>query len=139
MLRKRQRISYKQMSDINVTPFVDVMLVLLIVFMVTAPLLNVGVPVDLPDSKAKALADKSEPVVLSISAQGHLYIQKSPTPLKKLGERLMAITQRNTQTTIYVRADKKINYGIVMQVIGELNGYGFNKISLVTNLVRDTK
>ncbi len=136
-MRRRPRLSYKQMSDINVTPFVDVILVLLIVFMVTAPLLNVGVPIDLPDSNARALPEKKEPIVISISDSNHIYIQKSLTPFSKLGARLMAITHRNPQTTLYIRADRQIPYGTVMKVIGELNAHGFNQVVLVSSMVKN--
>ncbi|MEI8320861.1 MAG: biopolymer transporter ExbD [Alphaproteobacteria bacterium] len=132
MRGRNRNTPHKQISDINVTPFVDVVLVLLIVFMVTAPLLNVGVPIDLPDSNAQALPDKTEPIVISIAENGLIYIQKAQTSLPKLGARLMAITQRNKETALYIRADRKISYGMVMKVIGELSAYGFNKVSLVS-------
>ena len=110
------------MSDINVTPFVDVMLVLLIVFMVTAPMLTVGVPVNLPDSNADSLPDDKEPLTLTINSKGEIFIQKTKIGFSELIPKLLAISKNRTDTRIYVRGDKNIDYGRVMEVMGKLSG-----------------
>ncbi|MDC0986554.1 protein TolR [Alphaproteobacteria bacterium] len=122
------------MSEINVTPFVDVMLVLLIVFMVTAPLMTVGVPVDLPRTKAAMITDTEEPLVISVDAEGVIYIQDTPVPLEKLAARLIAITGSNPEIRIFVRGDKSIDYGTVLMVMGRVNAAGFKKVSLLAKL-----
>ena len=122
---------YKPMADINVTPMVDVMLVLLVVFMVTAPLLTVGVPVDLPQTKAQQLNEPKEPLVISITAEGKIYLQNSEIESDALVPRLQAITNNNPSATIYVRGDRNINYGRVLEVMGLINGAGFSKVSLI--------
>ena len=122
------------MSEINVTPFVDVMLVLLVVFMVTAPLLTVGVQVDLPKTKAQPMTQAEEPLVISIDAEGILYIQDTSVELEQLVPRLVAITQNKPDTRIYVRGDRSVNYGRVMEVMGRVNNAGFTRVALVTEL-----
>ncbi len=123
------------MAEINVTPLVDVMLVLLIIFMVTAPLLNAGVPVDLPDSNAKALDQQPQQVNLSITTEGRVYIDQAEVDPGTLGERLAAIPRGadGKPPLVTLRADRRLDYGTVMGVMGELNHAGFNAISLVTN------
>ena len=128
------RYKYSRMSEINVTPFVDVMLVLLIVFMVTAPLMTVGVPVDLPKTKAATITDTEEPLVISVDAEGVIYVQDTPVPLEKLAARLVAITGLNPEIRIFVRGDKSIDYGTVMAVMGRVNSAGFKKVSLLAKL-----
>ena len=130
----RRRVSYQPMSEINVTPFVDVMLVLLIVFMVTAPLLTVGVPVDLPKTQAQSIADSVEPLVVSVNAEGEIFIQDTTVELKNLIPRLSAITENKADTRIYVRADRTIAYGRVMEVMGRINNAGFTRVALITEL-----
>lgn len=125
---------YRPMSDINVTPMVDVMLVLLIVFMVTAPLLTVGVPVDLPKTKAASINDSTEPLVLSIDKSGKLFIQETEIEIDALVPRLQAITNNNPDVRIFVRGDKNIDYGTVMQVMGRLSSAGFTKVALLAKL-----
>ena len=122
----------KPFSDINVTPFVDVMLVLLIIFMVTAPLLTVGVQVDLPETNADSLPSDSEPLELTISKDGNIFIQETEVTIKELIPKLIAITDNRLDTKIYVRGDEIINYGKVMRVLGELSGSGFSKVALIT-------
>ena len=122
----------KPFSEINVTPFVDVMLVLLIIFMVTAPLLTVGVQVDLPESNADSLQSDNEPLELTISKDGNIYIQETEINIKELIPKLIAITDNRLDTKIYVRGDEVINYGKVMRVLGELSGSGFSKVALIT-------
>ena len=123
---------YTPMSEINVTPFVDVMLVLLIVFMVTAPLLTIGVPVDLPQTKAKPLAEERAPLTLTINNEGKIFLQEQETELGVLVERLRAIADVSRDTRIYVRGDKSVAYGRIMEVMGTINGAGFNRVALVT-------
>jgi biopolymer transport protein TolR len=122
------------MAEINVTPMVDVMLVLLIIFMVTAPLLVAGVPVNLPDTRAKGLEQEKEPTQLSLDAEGKLFIGDKETAMAELPQRLAAIAAKNEAEPpqVFLRADKKLDYGQVMKVMGELNRAGLNKVSLVT-------
>lgn len=120
------------MSEINVTPFVDVMLVLLIIFMVTAPLLVVGVQVDLPRTGARSLSEDREPLAVTLTADGTLFVQETEIPIGALVPRLQAIAENNTDVRIYVRADQSIAYGRVMEVMGTLNSAGFSRVALVT-------
>ena len=122
------------MSEINVTPMVDVMLVLLVVFMVTAPLRTVGVPVDLPKTDAQQISTPEEPVVITIDANNRVYIQETEVPLENLAARLAAITGANPDTKIYVRGDRSIAYGRIMEVMGSVSQAGFKKVSLLANL-----
>ena len=130
----RRRSSYRPVSEINVTPFVDVMLVLLIVFMVTAPLLTVGVPVDLPKTKAKSIAESEEPLVITVNAEGAVFIQDTEVAIENLVPRLKAITENKADTRIYLRGDKDINYGRVMEVMGTVNLAGFTRVALIAEL-----
>ena len=130
----RRRSSYRPVSEINVTPFVDVMLVLLIVFMVTAPLLTVGVPVNLPKTKAKSIAESEEPLVITVNAEGAVFIQDTEVAIENLVPRLRAITENKADTRIYLRGDKDINYGRVMEVMGTVNIAGFTRVALITEL-----
>ncbi len=132
----RRRGGYKPLSEINVTPFVDVMLVLLIVFMITAPLLTVGVPVDLPKVKAKSIAEAVEPLVITVDAAGAIFIQDTEVELKNLVPRLAAITDNKADTRIYVRGDKSIDYGRVLEVMGTVNVAGFTRVALIAELPR---
>lgn len=122
---------YRPMSEINVTPLVDVMLVLLIVFMVAAPLLTVGVPVDLPQTQAPPITDPKEPLVISINNEGHIYIQDTDVPTESLVPRLQAITGANPDALVYVRADKSIDYGRVLEVMSLISAAGYRKVSLI--------
>jgi biopolymer transport protein TolR len=124
------------MAEINVTPFVDVMLVLLIVFMVTAPLLTVGVPVDLPKTRAPALGQDREPLSVTIKRDGTIFLQKEPIPENQLVDRLMAVAANGYNQRIFVRGDTQANYGKVMQVMGLLAAAGFTHIGLVTDVVK---
>jgi biopolymer transport protein TolR len=123
----------RPMSEINVTPFVDVMLVLLIVFMVTAPLLTVGVPVDLPQTRAKSLGEDREPLAVSIDNGGQVFLQNTPIGIDDLVPKLMAISSNGYNQRIFVRGDKAVDYGKVMEVMGLLNAAGFTRIGLVTD------
>ena len=119
------------MSEINVTPFVDVMLVLLIVFMVTAPLLTVGVQVDLPETKASTIKGNDEPLAVSISIDGKVYIQDTETSVDSIVAKLRAISDTNSDLRIFVRGDAQVNYGRVMEVMGVINAAGFRKVALI--------
>ena len=124
------------MSEINVTPFVDVMLVLLIVFMVSAPLLTVGVPLDLPQSQAKSLDQDREPLTVSVNVQGQLFLQNSEIKVEDLVAKLKAITDARggSDARIYVRGDKKVDYGTMMRVMGRLSAAGYHRVALVTEV-----
>ena len=126
------RKKHNPMSEINVTPFVDVMLVLLIIFMVTAPLLTVGVEVNLPDTKAVAVAGDDEPLAISITETGEIYLQDTQVPLETLVPRLQAITGQNFDLRIFVRGDAGINYGRVMEVMGTINKAGYRRVAMIT-------
>ena len=122
------------MAEINVTPFVDVMLVLLIIFMVTAPLLTVGVPVDLPKTKAAVLNKTDEPLVISVNSKGEIFVQKAKVPKEKFIPRLIAVTDANPEIRIFVRGDKSLEYGRVMEIMGAVSAAGFKKVSLLAQL-----
>jgi len=124
------------MSEINVTPFVDVMLVLLIVFMVTAPLLTVGVPVDLPKTKAQALGQDREPLSVTIRKGGRIYVQNTPVGDDDLVPRLTAISANGYDQRIFVRGDKAVDYGRVMEVMAMISAAGFTHIGLVTDVAK---
>jgi biopolymer transport protein TolR len=134
--RGRGRLKRRAMAEINVTPFVDVMLVLLIVFMVTAPLLTVGVPVDLPKTRARALGQDREPLQVTIAKNGRIYLQKLPVEEDALVAKLTAIAGAGYDQRIFVRGDRQVDYGRVMTVMGELSAAGFTHIGLVTDVSR---
>ncbi len=127
-----KRSEREPMSEINVTPFVDVMLVLLIIFMVTAPLLTVGVQVDLPETSADTLPEESEPLTLTINSKGEVFIQETKIEFDNLIKKILAVSNNRTDTRIYVRGDKTINYGRVLEVMGILSGSGFTKVALIS-------
>ena len=135
---KHARRVHRPMSDINVTPMVDVMLVLLVVFMVTAPLLTVGVPISLPKTKAGAINDRVEPMTISINAQGVIYIQETATTMEGLSARLRSLHNSKPDTTIFVRADRGLPYGRVMELMGLVAQNGFSKVSLITDQATQT-
>ena len=120
------------MSDINVTPMVDVMLVLLVIFMITAPLLTTGVQVDLPKTRTAQVEGQDEPIAISIDRKGRIFIQDAEVTLETLAPRLTAITERNREVRLFVRGDEQIAYGRVMAVIGALHQAGFGKVALLT-------
>ncbi len=120
------------MSEINVTPFVDVLLVLLIIFMVAAPLLTVGVPIDLPETRASAMNPETQPITISVNENGQIYLQETEIPLEEVVAKLNAIATTGYEERIYVRGDKTTNYGTVMQVMARIQAAGYTKIGLVT-------
>ena len=121
----------KSISEINVTPFVDVMLVLLVIFMITAPLLTVGVHVDLPETKASTIKGNDEPLAVSVDRDGKVYIQDSETTVDEIAAKLRAITSNNSDIRIFVRGDAGVNYGRVMEIMGVINAAGFRKVALI--------
>lgn len=129
------------MAEINVTPMVDVMLVLLIIFMVSAPLLTVGVPIDLPQSQAKSLDQDKEPLTVSVNTKGQVYLQNSEISLAELIAKLQAVAQARggTEARVYVRGDKTVDYGTMMKVMGMLSGAGFHRVALVTEFEQGSK
>ncbi len=134
---RRRRSSYQPMSEINVTPFVDVMLVLLIVFMVAAPLLTVGVPIELPETKAKPLHGDNEPLTVSVTPDGKVFLQDTEIELDTLAPKLIAIAKNGYNERVFVRGDRNVGYGSVMKVMGVLNRAGFKRIGLVTDIEQD--
>jgi len=130
--RRRRTSGHVPMAEINVTPFVDVMLVLLIMFMVAAPLLTVGVPIELPETKAKPLQGDSEPLTVTVQPDGKVYLQETEIELDTLVPKLQAIAKNGFEERIFVRGDKAVGYGKVMRVMGVLNKAGFKRIGLVT-------
>ena len=134
--RGGRRRRARPMSEINVTPFVDVMLVLLIVFMVTAPLLTVGVPVDLPKTKAQALSQDREPLTVTLKRDGNIYLQNTRVAEDDLVPRLTAIASNGYDQRIFVRGDKSVDYGRVMEVMALISAAGFTHIGLVTDVAR---
>jgi biopolymer transport protein TolR len=134
--RGRGRQRRRPMAEINVTPFVDVMLVLLIVFMVTAPLLTVGVPVDLPKTHAQALGQDREPLSVSIRRDGKIYVQNTPVDEDQLVPKLTAISGNGYDQRIFVRGDRSVDYGRVMEIMAMISAAGFTHIGLVTDVAK---
>jgi biopolymer transport protein TolR len=133
---RRGRRRAAVMAEINVTPMVDVMLVLLIIFMVAAPLLTVGVPIDLPQTQAKSLDQDKEPLTVSVNTKGEVYLQNSEIKIEELVPKLQAITSARggNDERIYVRGDRKVDYGTVMRVMGRLSAAGYRRVALVTEV-----
>jgi biopolymer transport protein TolR len=119
------------MTEINVAPFVDVMLVLVIIFMVAAPVLKIGVPIDLPKATLKPLNESKDPLVVTVDGEGNIFIQEAAVPEEALVPRLRALSQVNDDLRIFVRGDRAINYGRVMQVMGMISQAGFSKVALI--------
>ena len=126
----------RAMAEINVTPFVDVMLVLLLVFIVTAPLLTVGVPVDLPKTRAQTLGEGREPLSVTVKRDGKIFLQNTPIAEDELVAKLTAISANGFEQRIFVRGDKAVDYGRVMEVMGLLSAAGFTHIGLVTDVAK---
>ena len=135
-VRSRGRHRTGPMSEINVTPMVDVMLVLLVIFMVTAPLLTVGVQIDLPKTKASIIRGEDEPLAITVDREGQLFLQETKIELEGLLPRLTAITGNNPDVRIFVRGDAAVDYGRVMEVMGTINAAGYNKVALVTRQLK---
>ena len=136
--RRRRRRRHQPVSEINVTPFVDVMLVLLIIFMVAAPLLTVGVPIDLPETRAKALEGDTEPLTISVNSTGQIFLQETEITLEEIVPKLEAIAANGYDERIYVRGDQDADYGTMMKLMGRINAAGFKRLGLVTLEERDS-
>jgi biopolymer transport protein TolR len=132
--RRSRRRTTHVMSEINVTPMVDVMLVLLIIFMVAAPLLTVGVAIDLPQTQAKSLDQDREPLTVTVNDKGQVYLQNTDIKLDELIPKLQAIAKNGGEERIYVRGDKKVDYGTVMRVMGRLSAAGYRRVALITEV-----
>ena len=128
----------QSMSEINVTPFVDVMLVLLIIFMVAAPLLTVGVPIDLPETEAKALNSETQPITVSVNSSGQVFLQETEIPIDEVVAKLEAIATTGYEERIYVRGDTNADYGTVMKVMARISAAGFKNLGLVTLQEQDS-
>lgn len=120
------------MNEINMTPFIDVMLVLLIIFMVAAPLMTVGVPIDLPESRAAVMEGQTKPITISVDAGGKVFVQDAEVPVDQVVERVTTLSKAGADERIFIRGDRTADYGTVMRVMGRLNQAGFKKIGLVT-------
>ncbi len=132
--KQRGRRLAPAMSEINVTPFVDVMLVLLVIFMVTAPLLSVSIPVDLPKTQGKNIQSNKQPLVVTITARSEIYLQETKVTTDTLVAKLQAINGADPETRIFVRGDRGLSYGRIMEVMGALSGAGFKHVALVADL-----
>ena len=132
----KSRINKKRqvISEINVTPFVDVMLVLLIIFMVTAPLLTAGVKVNLPESSANVLSEKTEPITISINKKGQIFLQNKKFSNEELISKLIELKKSNKDLKIFIRGDKSLNYGKIISIMGDINKAGIKKVALITKL-----
>lgn len=136
--RRRRGRKKALMSEINVTPFVDVMLVLLIIFMVSAPLLTVGVPIDLPDTQARAMNADTQPITVSVNSEGQVYLQETEIPIEEVVAKLEAIAKTGYEERIFVRGDRAADYGTVMKVMARISAAGFRNIGLVTLQEQDS-
>lgn len=136
--RRRRGRKKALMSEINVTPFVDVMLVLLIIFMVSAPLLTVGVPIDLPDTQAKAMNADTQPITVSVNSEGKIFLQETEIPIEEVVPKLQAIAKTGYEERIFVRGDRAADYGTVMKVMARISAAGFKNIGLVTLQEQDS-
>ncbi|HET7165170.1 MAG TPA: protein TolR [Pseudolabrys sp.] len=141
VIGRRKHHRRRVMSEINVTPMVDVMLVLLIIFMVSAPLLTVGVPIDLPQSQAKSIEQDKEPLTISVNDKSQIFLQNSEITVEDLVPKMQAVAQARggTEARVYVRGDKKVDYGTMMQVMGRLSSAGFHRVALVTEFEQGAK
>ena len=141
VIGKRKHHRQRVMSEINVTPMVDVMLVLLIIFMVSAPLLTVGVPIDLPQSQAKSLEQDKEPLTVSVTEKGQIFLQNSEIAADDLIAKMQAVAEARggKDARVYVRGDKKVDYGTMMKVMGRLSSAGFHRVALVTEFEQGAK
>jgi biopolymer transport protein TolR len=141
VIGRRKHHRRRVMSEINVTPMVDVMLVLLIIFMVSAPLLTVGVPIDLPQTQAKSLDQDKEPLTISVDDKEKIFLQNAEISVDDLVAKLQAVAQARggTEARVYVRGDKKVDYGTMMKVMGRLSAAGFHRVALVTEFEQGSK
>jgi biopolymer transport protein TolR len=131
---KRKKNIYKPMAEINMTPFVDVMLALLIIFMIAAPLMSVGIPVDLPETTAKQVNDETEPLVITVNKEGEIFVQERKVSINEIVPLLISITKNNPNPRIFVRGDKALAYGHVVKLMGTVTTAGFTRVALVAEL-----
>lgn len=134
VMRLRRRMRGRPMTEINVAPFVDVMLVLVVIFMIAAPLLTVGVPVDLPQAAVDPLNEEKEPLIITVDSEGRVYLQESEIEQDLLIPRLVAVSEANPDLRVFVRGDRAINYGRVMEVMGLVSEAGFSKVALIAEI-----
>lgn len=134
VMRLRRRMRGRPITEINVAPFVDVMLVLVVIFMIAAPLLTVGVPVDLPQAAVDPLNEEKEPLIITVDAEGRVYLQESEIEQDLLIPRLVAVSEANPDLRVFVRGDRAINYGRVMEVMGLVSEAGFSKVALIAEI-----
>jgi biopolymer transport protein TolR len=141
VIGRRKHHRQRVMSEINVPPMVDVLLVLLITFMVSAPLLTVGVPIDLPQSQAKSLEQDKEPLTISVNDKGQVFLQNSEIAIDDLVPKMQAVSEARggTEARVYLRGDKKVDYGTMMKVMGRLSSAGFHRVALVTEFEQGAK
>jgi biopolymer transport protein TolR len=132
--RRSRRRRATVMAEINVTPMVDVMLVLLIIFMIAAPLLTVGVPIELPQTQAKTMDQDKEPLTISVNEKGSVFLQNTEIKVEELVPKLKAIARNGLEERVYVRGDRKVDYGTVMKVMGRLSAAGYRRVALVTEV-----
>lgn len=137
--KRRRGRRVEPFCEINITPMVDVMLVLLVIFMVAAPMMTSGVSVDLPKTNASPIGGQDEPLSISISSSGKIFIQKTPIELRDLREKLTLMLGEKRDTRIFIRGDKSVDYGKVMQAVGEINAAGYNKVALITETIINDK
>ena len=130
--RRRRSRRVAVMNEINMTPFIDVMLVLLIIFMVAAPMMTVGVPIDLPESQAKAMEGQTKPITVSINAKGQVFVQDDEVTADTVVAKVQTLARAGTDERVYIRGEKTADYGLIMRIMGRLNSAGFKKIGLVT-------
>ena len=133
-MRLRRRLRGRPMTEINVAPFVDVMLVLVVIFMIAAPLLTVGVPVDLPKAAVNSLNEEKEPLIITLDAEGRVFLQESEVEQDVLIPRLVAVSNANPDLRVFVRGDRTINYGRVMEIMGMVSEAGFSKVALIAEI-----
>ena len=136
---KSGRRKKAMLSEINITPMVDIMLVLLVIFMITSPMMVAGINVDLPETKQSPIAGEDEPLTISVTAKGTVYVGETEINIEELSSKVIAITKEKFDTRIFVKGDKNVYYGKVVEVIGELNSVGFSRVALITNIKTDDK
>jgi biopolymer transport protein TolR len=134
-----RKVRHALTSEINVTPLIDVMLVLLIIFMITSPMLVAGINVDLPETKASPISGQDEPLVISIDKKGDMYLIETKIDRSKLAEKLSSITKEKKDTRIFIRGDKNVAYGDIVSVVAEINAAGFSKVALISNIKHNEK
>jgi biopolymer transport protein TolR len=136
---KKSRQKRPMLSEINITPMVDVMLVLLVIFMITSPMMVAGINVDLPETKNSPVAVEDEPLTVTVTSKGTIHIAETEIDIHELSSKVIAITKEKMDSRIFVRGDKNVYYGKVVEVIGELNAAGFSRVALITNIKTDDK